>query len=47
MENVEATHHEHHGGEKGSFDTRAIWRTFWILLIITCIELVMHYWKNE
>jgi len=30
-----------HGGEKGSFDTRAIWRTFWILLGITCVELVI------
>ena len=41
MENVEVTHQEHHAAEKGSFDTRAIWRTFWILLIITCIELVI------
>ena len=24
-----------------TFDTKAIWRTFWILLIITCIELVI------
>ena len=41
MENVEVTHQEHHAAEKGSFDTRAIWRTFWILLVITCIELVI------
>jgi cytochrome c oxidase subunit IV len=27
--------------EEHSFDTKAIWRTFWILLIITCIELVI------
>lgn len=40
MENVEATHSTSHG-EKGNFDTRAIWRTFWILLVITCIELVI------
>lgn len=41
MENVEATHNAHHGEEKGTFDTRAIWRTFWILLGITCVELVI------
>ena len=29
----------HDGGH--SFDTKAIWRTFWILLVITCIELVV------
>ncbi|MBL7696763.1 MAG: cytochrome C oxidase subunit IV family protein [Chitinophagaceae bacterium] len=23
------------------FDTKAIWRTFWILLVITCIELIV------
>jgi cytochrome c oxidase subunit 4 len=40
METVETTTHEGHG-EKGSFDTKAIWRTFWILLVITCIELVI------
>ena len=28
-------------GDKHSFDTKAIWRTFWILLVITCIELVV------
>ena len=33
---VTAAHAEKHG-----FDTMAIWRTFWILLIITCIELVI------
>ncbi|MBC7827525.1 MAG: cytochrome C oxidase subunit IV family protein [Chitinophagaceae bacterium] len=41
MENVEVTTNAHHGEEKGSFDTKAIWRTFWILLGITCIELVI------
>jgi cytochrome c oxidase subunit IV len=30
------TAHDNHG-----FDTKAIWRTFWILLVITCIELVV------
>ena len=38
--------HEHaaqakHGDGEHTFDTKAIWRTFWILLIITCIELVI------
>jgi cytochrome c oxidase subunit 4 len=39
MENVHtsgAQREEGHG-----FDTKAIWRTFWILLVITCIELVI------
>lgn len=31
----------HAHGDKHSFDTKAIWRTFWILLVITCIELVV------
>jgi cytochrome c oxidase subunit IV len=33
---AETAHAEGH-----SFDTKAIWRTFWILLGITCIELVV------
>lgn len=42
MENFETHHSAEHGhGEKHSFDTKAIWRTFWILLIITCIELIV------
>lgn len=32
---AQAAHGEH------SFDTKAIWRTFWILLVITCFELVI------
>jgi cytochrome c oxidase subunit 4 len=28
-------------GGKGSFDTKAIWRTFWILLGITVFELIV------
>ena len=28
-------------GEKSSFDTKAIWKTFWILLGITLFELVI------
>lgn len=37
------THHttEAHAADNHGFDTKAIWRTFWILLIITCIELVI------
>jgi cytochrome c oxidase subunit IV len=42
MEKFETTHTEAHGhGEKHDFDTKAIWRTFWILLGITCLELVV------
>ena len=42
MAHHDHTHTEAHGHEeKHSFDTKAIWRTFWILLIITCIELVI------
>lgn len=41
MEHPEVTSTGHHAEEKHSFDTKAIWRTFWILLIITCIELVI------
>ncbi len=40
MENFEATQTEQHHGEH-SFDTKAIWRTFWILLGITCVELII------
>lgn len=31
----------HAGHEEPSFSTKAIWRTFWILLIITCFELII------
>jgi len=42
MENFETTHTAEHGhGEKHGFDTKAIWRTFWILLGITCVELIV------
>lgn len=42
MEKFETTHTAEHGhGEKHDFDTKAIWRTFWILLVITCIELIV------
>ncbi len=39
MENVHTTT-EHHGDEH-SFDTKLIWRTFRILLLITVIELIL------
>lgn len=47
MENTHSTggHSAAHGDEH-SFDTKAIWRTFWILLVITIVELVLavlHY----
>lgn len=31
----------HFGHAEPSFSTKTIWRTFWILLIITCIELTI------
>ena len=36
--------HTNAGGlaqEKNSFDTKAIWKTFWILLAITVFELII------
>jgi cytochrome c oxidase subunit IV len=33
--------HTTQGADNHGFDTKAIWRTFWILLVITCIELVI------
>ncbi len=29
------------GKDKSSFDTKAVWRTFWILLCITVVELII------
>lgn len=35
-------HHQHTGhASEPTFSTKAIWRTFWILLIITCVELTV------
>ncbi len=31
----------HQGHAEPSFSTKTIWRTFWILLIITCVELTI------
>ncbi len=39
MENAQTI--VHHGHAEPSFSTKAIWRTFWILLIITCVELTV------
>ena len=47
MENTHSTGgHTAAHAEEHSFDTKAIWRTFWILLVITVVELVLailHY----
>ncbi len=37
MAHTEAHSHD----DKHGFNTKVIWRTFWILLIITCIELAV------
>jgi len=39
---TEAAHDDGH-----SFSTKAIWRTFWILLIITVAELALAIWYYE
>jgi len=41
MENIQATAGSHH--HEPEFSTKPIWRTFWILLIITLIELVLAF----
>lgn len=38
MEHATTIHEQHHG------NTKEIWRTFWILLILTVVELVLGYW---
>ena len=40
MEKIETTE-THHGHGEPSFDRKAIIRTFWILLGITCVELIV------
>jgi cytochrome c oxidase subunit 4 len=40
MAHLESTQ-EHGHGEQPHFDRKAIWRTFWILLGITCVELIV------
>ena len=46
MENVHATAAEHHGDGHG-FSSKAVWRTFWILLAITVVELALAIWYYE
>jgi cytochrome c oxidase subunit 4 len=41
MANLENHGHAAHAATAHSFDTKAIWRTFWILLVITCLELIV------
>lgn len=40
METAHATS-IHQGHETPSFSSKIVWRTFWILLVITCIELTL------
>src|SRR4029077_16936072 len=37
----------HPADDSHSFSTKAIWRTFWILLVITVIELALAIWYYE
>jgi cytochrome c oxidase subunit IV len=49
MENTHSTGSQAAHAEEHSFDTKAIWRTFWVLLVITIVELtlaIVHY-KTE
>ena len=41
MSNVDTTTTHGHDHAHGSFDTKPIWRTFWILLGITMVELIL------
>ena len=41
MSNVDTTTSHDNAHAHGSFDTRPIWRTFWILLGITLVELIL------
>ena len=45
VHDAHGSHPNHHPGEvthvEHTFDSKAIWRTFWILLIITCVELAV------
>jgi cytochrome c oxidase subunit IV len=42
MEHSTAIHGEHHHDNHGG--TKEIWRTFWILLGLTIVELLLGYW---
>ncbi|MGN6421144.1 MAG: cytochrome C oxidase subunit IV family protein [Pseudobacter sp.] len=41
METFESVKHSHAEGDGHGFDRAAIWRTFWILLVITVVELIV------
>ena len=41
MENVHTVEEMQHTEEQHSFDTKAIWKTFRILLYITVLELIL------
>src|SRR5690606_33838950 len=41
MAHTDTQGHTGHADDGHGFDAKAIWRTFWILLIITCVELAM------
>ena len=47
MDQSHSSETELHHGEEHSFSTKAIWRTFWILLAITVVELVLAIWYYE
>jgi cytochrome c oxidase subunit IV len=47
MDQSQSKETETHHGEEHSFSTKAIWRTFWILLTITIVELVLAIWYYE
>lgn len=41
METYESVKQSHADGDGHGFDKAAVWRTFWILLVITVVELVV------
>ena len=41
METFESVKQSHVDGDGHGFDKAAIWRTFWILLVITVVELIV------
>lgn len=41
MDSSQSTTHTHFEKEKSGFNTKAVWRTFWILLGITVFELMI------
>lgn len=47
MENVNVTLAAPHEEDEHSFSAKAIWRTFWILLGITVVELGLAIWYYE